>query len=79
MFYFKIDIRDYDALYKICAGVDVIYHTASYGMSGPEQVSENSMHLMRETLRQIKFKYILFVTLLESLFCIELQYISIYR
>uniref|UniRef100_A0A9J8C9X9 Short chain dehydrogenase/reductase family 42E, member 2 n=1 Tax=Cyprinus carpio carpio TaxID=630221 RepID=A0A9J8C9X9_CYPCA len=34
----QIDIRDYDALYKICAGVDVIYHTASYGMSGPEQV-----------------------------------------
>uniref|UniRef100_A0A673I9T0 Short chain dehydrogenase/reductase family 42E, member 2 n=1 Tax=Sinocyclocheilus rhinocerous TaxID=307959 RepID=A0A673I9T0_9TELE len=37
----QIDIRDYDALYRICAGVDVIYHTASYGMSGPEQVSEN--------------------------------------
>ncbi|XP_052396671.1 putative short-chain dehydrogenase/reductase family 42E member 2 [Carassius gibelio] len=34
----QIDIRDYDALYKICAGVDVIYHTASYGMSGPEQL-----------------------------------------
>ncbi|ROL54746.1 Short-chain dehydrogenase/reductase family 42E member 1 [Anabarilius grahami] len=34
----QIDIRDYDALYKICAGVDVIFHTASYGMSGPEQL-----------------------------------------
>ncbi|XP_051570776.1 putative short-chain dehydrogenase/reductase family 42E member 2 [Myxocyprinus asiaticus] len=32
------DIRDYDALYKICTGVDVIFHTASYGMSGPEQL-----------------------------------------
>uniref|UniRef100_A0A3B4CQC0 3-beta hydroxysteroid dehydrogenase/isomerase domain-containing protein n=1 Tax=Pygocentrus nattereri TaxID=42514 RepID=A0A3B4CQC0_PYGNA len=33
------DVRDYDTLYKICAGVDCIFHTASYGMSGPEQVS----------------------------------------
>lgn len=33
------DIRDYDSLYKICEGVDCIFHTASYGMSGPEQVS----------------------------------------
>lgn len=38
--YFKNDIRDFDALYKISAGVDVIFHTASYGMSGPEQVTE---------------------------------------
>ncbi len=56
VFYLEIDIRDYDALYTICAGVDVIYHTASYGMSGPEQVSENSTHLMRVrfiSLRQI--------------------------
>ncbi|TRY94372.1 hypothetical protein DNTS_006265 [Danionella cerebrum] len=34
----QIDIRDYDALYKIGAGVDVVFHTASYGMSGPEQL-----------------------------------------
>lgn len=44
---FQIDIRDYDALYKISAGVDVIFHTASYGMSGPEQVSVCNVHLMR--------------------------------
>ncbi|KAF4115472.1 putative short-chain dehydrogenase/reductase family 42E member 2 [Onychostoma macrolepis] len=39
----QIDIRDYDALYKICAGVDVIYHTASYGMSGPEQLRKKQI------------------------------------
>uniref|UniRef100_A0A8C1NDS7 Short chain dehydrogenase/reductase family 42E, member 2 n=1 Tax=Cyprinus carpio TaxID=7962 RepID=A0A8C1NDS7_CYPCA len=39
----QIDIRDYDALYKICAGVDVIYHTASYGMSGPEQLKKKQI------------------------------------
>ncbi|KAF5903652.1 putative short-chain dehydrogenase/reductase family 42E member 2, partial [Clarias magur] len=32
------DVRDYDTLYKACAGVDCIFHTASYGMSGPEQL-----------------------------------------
>ncbi|XP_051996002.1 putative short-chain dehydrogenase/reductase family 42E member 2 [Xyrauchen texanus] len=36
--FYQSDIRDYDALYKICAGVDIIFHTASYGMSGPEQL-----------------------------------------
>ncbi|XP_016324159.1 putative short-chain dehydrogenase/reductase family 42E member 2 [Sinocyclocheilus anshuiensis] len=39
----QIDIRDYDALYRICAGVDVIYHTASYGMSGPEQLKKKQI------------------------------------
>ncbi|XP_056093207.1 putative short-chain dehydrogenase/reductase family 42E member 2 [Rhinichthys klamathensis goyatoka] len=39
----QIDIRDYDALYKICAGVDVIFHTASYGMSGPEQLKRKQI------------------------------------
>ncbi|MEQ2202608.1 hypothetical protein XENOCAPTIV_008545 [Xenoophorus captivus] len=32
------DIRDYSSLHKVCEGVDCIFHTASYGMSGPEQV-----------------------------------------
>ncbi|XP_026064750.1 putative short-chain dehydrogenase/reductase family 42E member 2 [Carassius auratus] len=41
--FLQIDIRDYDALYKICAGVDVIYHTASYGMSGPEQLKKTQI------------------------------------
>lgn len=33
------DIRDYSSLYKLCEGIDCIFHTASYGMSGPEQVT----------------------------------------
>uniref|UniRef100_A0A4W4GGB9 Short chain dehydrogenase/reductase family 42E, member 2 n=1 Tax=Electrophorus electricus TaxID=8005 RepID=A0A4W4GGB9_ELEEL len=32
------DIRDYDTLYKACAEVDCVFHTASCGMSGPEQL-----------------------------------------
>ncbi|KAM6957252.1 putative short-chain dehydrogenase/reductase family 42E member 2 [Aplochiton taeniatus] len=32
------DIRNYDSLYKVCEGVDCIFHTASYGMSGPDQL-----------------------------------------
>ncbi|XP_003198236.1 putative short-chain dehydrogenase/reductase family 42E member 2 [Danio rerio] len=39
----QIDIRDYDTLYKISAGVDVIFHTASYGMSGPEQLRKKQI------------------------------------
>ncbi|KAL6460591.1 hypothetical protein MHYP_G00305570 [Metynnis hypsauchen] len=37
------DVRDYDTLYKICAGVDCIFHTASYGMSGPEQLKKEQV------------------------------------
>ncbi|XP_036797394.1 putative short-chain dehydrogenase/reductase family 42E member 2 [Oncorhynchus mykiss] len=37
------DIRDYDSLYKICEGVDCIFHTASYGMSGPEQLRKEQV------------------------------------
>uniref|UniRef100_A0A3Q4BGB7 3-beta hydroxysteroid dehydrogenase/isomerase domain-containing protein n=1 Tax=Mola mola TaxID=94237 RepID=A0A3Q4BGB7_MOLML len=36
--YYQSDIRDYSSLYKVCEGVDCIFHTASYGMSGPEQL-----------------------------------------
>uniref|UniRef100_A0A665V2Y2 Short chain dehydrogenase/reductase family 42E, member 2 n=1 Tax=Echeneis naucrates TaxID=173247 RepID=A0A665V2Y2_ECHNA len=36
--FYQSDIRDYPSLYKVCEGVDCIFHTASYGMSGPEQV-----------------------------------------
>ncbi|XP_043945572.1 putative short-chain dehydrogenase/reductase family 42E member 2 [Protopterus annectens] len=32
------DIRDYDTLYNACEGVDCIFHAASYGLSGPEQL-----------------------------------------
>ncbi|KAL7883729.1 hypothetical protein SRHO_G00013870 [Serrasalmus rhombeus] len=37
------DVRNYDTLYKICAGVDCIFHTASYGMSGPEQLKKEKV------------------------------------
>uniref|UniRef100_A0A667XNR9 Short chain dehydrogenase/reductase family 42E, member 2 n=1 Tax=Myripristis murdjan TaxID=586833 RepID=A0A667XNR9_9TELE len=36
--FYQCDIRDYSSLYKVCDGVECIFHTASYGMSGPEQV-----------------------------------------
>ncbi|XP_044159458.1 putative short-chain dehydrogenase/reductase family 42E member 2 isoform X1 [Bufo gargarizans] len=32
------DIRDYDALYDICEGVDCVFHAASFGMSGYQQL-----------------------------------------
>ncbi|XP_038676818.1 putative short-chain dehydrogenase/reductase family 42E member 2 [Scyliorhinus canicula] len=35
--FLQSDIRDYDALYQACEGVDCVYHAASYGMSGTEQ------------------------------------------
>ncbi|TMS15511.1 Putative short-chain dehydrogenase/reductase family 42E member 2 [Larimichthys crocea] len=37
------DIRDYSSLYKVCEGVDCIFHTASYGMSGPEQLRKEQV------------------------------------
>ncbi|GLD66162.1 putative short-chain dehydrogenase/reductase family 42E member 2 [Lates japonicus] len=37
------DIRDYTSLYKVCEGVDCIFHTASYGMSGPEQLRKEQV------------------------------------
>ncbi|KAI5607298.1 putative short-chain dehydrogenase/reductase family 42E member 2, partial [Silurus asotus] len=37
------DVRDYETLYKACAGVDCIFHTASYGMSGPEQLRKEQV------------------------------------
>ncbi|XP_012681088.2 putative short-chain dehydrogenase/reductase family 42E member 2 [Clupea harengus] len=36
--FYQSDIRDYESLYKVCEGVDCIFHTAAYGMSGPEQL-----------------------------------------
>uniref|UniRef100_A0A8C9XUI6 Short chain dehydrogenase/reductase family 42E, member 2 n=1 Tax=Sander lucioperca TaxID=283035 RepID=A0A8C9XUI6_SANLU len=42
--FYQSDIRDYSSLYKVCEGVDCIFHTASYGMSGPEQVT--SLHIV---------------------------------
>uniref|UniRef100_A0A8C2ZF70 Short chain dehydrogenase/reductase family 42E, member 2 n=1 Tax=Cyclopterus lumpus TaxID=8103 RepID=A0A8C2ZF70_CYCLU len=37
------DIRDYSSLYKVCEGVDCIFHTASSGMSGPEQLRKEQV------------------------------------
>ncbi|XP_028843749.1 putative short-chain dehydrogenase/reductase family 42E member 2 isoform X2 [Denticeps clupeoides] len=35
------DIRDCASLYTVCEGVDCVFHTASYGMSGPEQLQKD--------------------------------------
>lgn len=43
LFFYQCDIRDSSSLYKVCEEVDCIFHTASYGMSGPEQVT--SLHV----------------------------------
>ncbi|XP_058509939.1 putative short-chain dehydrogenase/reductase family 42E member 2 [Solea solea] len=41
--FYQSDIRDYPSLYKVCEGVDCIFHTASYGMSGPEQLKKEQV------------------------------------
>uniref|UniRef100_A0A8C9XT12 Short chain dehydrogenase/reductase family 42E, member 2 n=1 Tax=Sander lucioperca TaxID=283035 RepID=A0A8C9XT12_SANLU len=41
--FLQSDIRDYSSLYKVCEGVDCIFHTASYGMSGPEQLRKEQV------------------------------------
>ncbi|XP_074553296.1 putative short-chain dehydrogenase/reductase family 42E member 2 [Halichoeres trimaculatus] len=41
--FFQSDIRDYLSLHKVCEGVDCIFHTASYGMSGPEQLKKDQV------------------------------------
>ncbi|KAJ0001404.1 hypothetical protein NQD34_006424, partial [Periophthalmus magnuspinnatus] len=38
--FIQSDIRDYCSLYKVCEGVSCIFHTASYGMTGPEQLKK---------------------------------------
>lgn len=35
----QTDIRDYSAILAVCEGADCVFHVASYGMSGTEQVS----------------------------------------
>ncbi|KAM9783596.1 putative short-chain dehydrogenase/reductase family 42E member 2 isoform 2-T2 [Syngnathus typhle] len=54
------DIRDYLSLFDVCDGVDCVFHSASYGMSGPEQLrreqvesvnvggTANVLHVCRE-------------------------------
>ncbi|XP_060696950.1 putative short-chain dehydrogenase/reductase family 42E member 2 [Hemiscyllium ocellatum] len=41
--FLQSDIRDYDALYRACEGVDCVYHAASYGMSGTEQLHKEQI------------------------------------
>ncbi|CAG11417.1 unnamed protein product [Tetraodon nigroviridis] len=41
----QTDIRDYASLYTLCEGVDCVFHTASYGMSGPEQEQVESVNV----------------------------------
>uniref|UniRef100_A0AAQ4QK85 Short chain dehydrogenase/reductase family 42E, member 2 n=2 Tax=Gasterosteus aculeatus aculeatus TaxID=481459 RepID=A0AAQ4QK85_GASAC len=41
--FYQRDIRDYASLYKVCEGVDCVFHTASYGMSGPEQLRKEQV------------------------------------
>uniref|UniRef100_A0A3Q1BVM9 3-beta hydroxysteroid dehydrogenase/isomerase domain-containing protein n=1 Tax=Amphiprion ocellaris TaxID=80972 RepID=A0A3Q1BVM9_AMPOC len=43
VFFLQSDIRDYSSLYKVCEGADCIFHTASYGMSGPEQLRKEQV------------------------------------
>uniref|UniRef100_A0A8C6TJA9 Short chain dehydrogenase/reductase family 42E, member 2 n=1 Tax=Neogobius melanostomus TaxID=47308 RepID=A0A8C6TJA9_9GOBI len=38
--FIQSDLRDYSSLYKVCEGVSCIFHTASHGMSGPEQLKK---------------------------------------
>ncbi|OCT64235.1 putative short-chain dehydrogenase/reductase family 42E member 2 [Xenopus laevis] len=37
------DIRDYDCLHAACEGVDCIFHVASYGMSGHQQLEKEKI------------------------------------
>ncbi|XP_067859172.1 putative short-chain dehydrogenase/reductase family 42E member 2 [Heptranchias perlo] len=41
--FIQSDIRDYDTLYNACEGVDCVYHAASYGMSGTEQLQKEQI------------------------------------
>ncbi|XP_077305124.1 putative short-chain dehydrogenase/reductase family 42E member 2 [Lithobates pipiens] len=37
------DIRNYDSLYKACEGVDCVFHAASFGMSGYQQLQKRKI------------------------------------
>ncbi|XP_041634499.1 putative short-chain dehydrogenase/reductase family 42E member 2 [Cheilinus undulatus] len=41
--FYQSDIRDFSSLHKVCEGIDCIFHTASYGMSGPEQLQKDQV------------------------------------
>ncbi|KAJ3600301.1 hypothetical protein NHX12_031286 [Muraenolepis orangiensis] len=38
--FYEGDIRDHVSLYRACDGVECVFHTASYGMSGSEQLKK---------------------------------------
>lgn len=38
--FFKGDVRDYEAVFKACEGVDCVFHVAACGMSGLEQLQK---------------------------------------
>uniref|UniRef100_A0A669QHU8 Short chain dehydrogenase/reductase family 42E, member 2 n=1 Tax=Phasianus colchicus TaxID=9054 RepID=A0A669QHU8_PHACC len=37
------DVRDYDAIFAACEGADCVFHVASYGMSGREQLHKEEI------------------------------------
>ncbi|XP_061830386.1 putative short-chain dehydrogenase/reductase family 42E member 2 [Nerophis lumbriciformis] len=41
--FYQKDIRDYSSLFDLCDGVDCIFHSAAYGMSGPEQLRKKQV------------------------------------
>ncbi|XP_061606505.1 putative short-chain dehydrogenase/reductase family 42E member 2 [Phyllopteryx taeniolatus] len=41
--FYQSDIRDYSSLFHVCEGVDCVFHSASYGMSGPEQLRKEQV------------------------------------
>ncbi|XP_060116539.1 putative short-chain dehydrogenase/reductase family 42E member 2 [Heteronotia binoei] len=41
--FFQGDVRDYETVFKACEGVDCVFHVASYGMSGSEQLQSKEL------------------------------------
>ncbi|XP_075755578.1 putative short-chain dehydrogenase/reductase family 42E member 2 [Pelodiscus sinensis] len=41
--HFQGDVRDYNAVFKACRGVDCVFHVASHGMSGLEQLQKKEV------------------------------------
>ncbi|NWV34764.1 D42E1 reductase, partial [Grantiella picta] len=39
----QTDIRDYSAILSVCEGADCVFHVASYGMSGTEQLHKEAI------------------------------------
>lgn len=47
-------MRDYEAVFKACEGVDCVFHVAACGMSGLEQASTILLKFSLVTLRKKK-------------------------